>query len=110
MLLPQQGIGSHSRPQRLRRERWQPVRPAYPTHHHTHKQAGLRLLQRLPFSVAAAAGAVNNGNGEGSGEVEKPAKLCLHQGCVKQANYGKPGERAQFCPEHAPEGSEDVVH
>ena len=105
----------HSRLQRLRGDRWQPVQPAYLTHCHTHKQAGpaaKRLLQRLPVSIAAAAGArpraVNAGGV--SGEVKKPAYLCLHQGCAKRASHGEPGEKAQFCAEHAPGGTEDVKH
>ena len=109
-MLLRQGISSlvvHSRPQRLRGDRWQPVQPAYLTHHHPCTQAGLRLLQRLPVSVAA--GAVDNGNGGGSGEAKKPAHLCLHEGCVKQARYGKQGVKAKFCPEHAPQGNEDVT-
>ena len=48
--------------------------------------------------MAAGAGVSNGG---GSGEAKKPANLCLHLGCVKRAHHGKPGERAQFCAEHA---------
>ena len=72
--------------------------------HLAHKQAEPCLLQRLPVSVAA--GTVSSGGG--SGEGKKPAHLCLHQGCVQRASYGKQGEKAQFCPEHALEGTEDV--
>ena len=110
MLLPQ-GISSlvgHSRLQRLGEDRWQSVQPAHLSHHHTHKQVRSSLLQRLPVSIVVAAGAVNNG--EGSGEAKKPARLCRHQGCFKQASYGKPGEKSQFCAEHAPEGTENVKH
>ena len=83
-MLLHQGIssqGGHSRLQRLRGDRGQPVQSAHLTHHHTHKQAGptaKHLLQRPPVSIVMAAGAVSSGGG--SGEAKKPANLCLHQG------------------------------
>ena len=38
-------------------------------------------------------------------------KRCQHPGgCRSLPTYGRQGERAQFCANHAPEGTEDVVH
>ena len=109
----------------LREDGRQTVQAIRARHTGTHRwlgTAGTRQLQVVPAAkrpddigadadddVVAADDDIGS-SGVGEGKKAKPNHQCHHPGCKKRPSYGQPGGRAQFCAQHAPEGTEDVVN